>query len=325
MNKVKWGILGCGDVTEQKSGPAFNKVKNSELVAVMRRTTSKAKDYAERHGISKWYDQAGELIDDSEVNAIYIATPPDAHLEYVKKVAAAGKPVYVEKPMARTYAECQEMIEVCQKADVPLFVAYYRRSLPYFLKVKEMLENGAIGKPLLVNIQLYQPPRSEDLNMEELPWRVKPEISGGGYFMDMAAHQLDLLDFFFGPAVEVKGLVSNRRGLYKVEDTISASFKFESGIIANGSWCFVSDDLNKLDKMEIQGTKGRIVFSGFDFSPVLIETEDEKEEFDMPKPAHIQQPMIQSIVNELTGQGESPSKGESAARTNLMIDQITGK
>ena len=145
FEKVRWGIIGCGDVTEVKSGPAFQKVNNSELVAVMRRTGELAKDYAKRHHIAKWYDNAEELINDPDVDAVYIATPPGSHKEYAIKVAKAGKPIYVEKPMALNITECQEMITACKDAGVPLYVAYYRRAQPRFLKIKELLENNAIG------------------------------------------------------------------------------------------------------------------------------------------------------------------------------------
>ncbi|MDX5436908.1 MAG: Gfo/Idh/MocA family oxidoreductase, partial [Pontibacter sp.] len=139
MQKVRWGIIGCGDVTEVKSGPAFQKIENSELVAVMRRDSAKAQDYAARHGVPKWYDSAEALIHDPDVDAVYIATPPDSHAAYTLRVAAAGKSVYVEKPMALNYTQCQEMLAACNQANVPLFIAYYRRSQPLFLKVKELL------------------------------------------------------------------------------------------------------------------------------------------------------------------------------------------
>ncbi len=156
MEEIKWGIIGCGDVTELKSGPAFNKAEQSQLVAVMRRNAEKAADYAKRHGVPKWYSDADQLINDPEVNAIYVATPPDTHAMYAIAAMKAGKPVYVEKPMARSYAECREMIRVSEETGMPLLVAYYRRTLPAFLKVKELVDGGAIGQPLTVNIRLHK-------------------------------------------------------------------------------------------------------------------------------------------------------------------------
>src|SRR6266850_3456148 len=143
--EIRWGIIGAGDVCEVKSAPAMNKIAGSKLVAVMRRNGRKAQDYARRHGVPKWYDDVDRLINDQEVNAIYIATPPDTHELYTLKAAKAAKPVYVEKPMARTYRECRAMIDACQQADVPLFTAYYRRMLPNFLKIKALLNDGVIG------------------------------------------------------------------------------------------------------------------------------------------------------------------------------------
>ena len=188
---IRWGILGCGTVTEVKSGPAFQKVPGSELVAVMRRDGEKARDYARRHGVPRWYDDADDLLHDPGVDAVYIATPPGSHAEYTVRAAQAGKPVYVEKPMGRTYAECQVMIEACEAAGVPLFVAYYRRALPAFLKIKELVDAGAIGAVRFVTMAVHRPPRPEDQEPDGLPWRVIPEVAGGGYFFDLAPHQLD--------------------------------------------------------------------------------------------------------------------------------------
>ncbi|MCX6333190.1 MAG: Gfo/Idh/MocA family oxidoreductase, partial [Bacteroidia bacterium] len=79
---INWGIIGCGNVTEVKSGPAFNKVNNSRLIAVMRRDAVLAEDYASRHNVPKFYTDASKLINDPEINAVYIATPPSSHAEY---------------------------------------------------------------------------------------------------------------------------------------------------------------------------------------------------------------------------------------------------
>jgi predicted dehydrogenase len=130
MNSVQWGIIGCGDVTEKKSGPAFNKVSHSRLVAVMRRNGEKAKDYAQRHGVSKWYSNAQELIDDEEINAVYISTPPLFHEEYTIRALQAGKPVYVEKPMAINAAAAENMMRASEKTGTKLSVAHYRREQP---------------------------------------------------------------------------------------------------------------------------------------------------------------------------------------------------
>lgn len=318
MRTIRWGIIGCGNVTEVKSGPGFQKATNSQLVAVMRRDRALAADYAQKHNVPTWYDDAQQLIDDPEVDAVYIATPPNAHCEYTLAVAAAGKPVYVEKPMALNHTECLRMIQACQTANVPLWVAYYRRRLPRFLKVKELLEEGAIGAPRTVTIQYY---RNWSMPVDgKLPWRVQPEIAGGGFFVDLAAHMLDYLDYFLGPVVKVQGSAANQGGHYPAEDVVSGSFVFANGVHGTGIWCF--DSFQRLDQTEIVGTKGKLTFSSFGTEAIRLTTATGVTDFPEPTPDHVQQPLIQTIVDELNGIGRCPSTGESAARTSWVMDQL---
>jgi len=322
MNSIRWGIIGCGDVTEKKSGPGFQKAENSELVAVMRRNGKLARDYARRHHVPKWYDDADLLINDPEVNAVYIATPPSSHMEYTLKVAQAVKSVYVEKPMSCSFPECQQMIDVCEKAGVPLFVAYYRRALPRFIKLKTIIERGDIGEIRAVNVRFYQKPSKADQS-GEYHWRVDPEIAGCGYFCDLGSHMIDLMQFFMGPITEVCGFAEDQAGLYDVEDVVSANFKFENGTIGSGNWCFTANE--NLDQTEIVGSKGKISYATFGNSPFIVHTNHRRKEYKIHHPEHIQQPLIQTIVDELTGAGKCPSKGKSAAQTNWVIDKILNR
>lgn len=325
LTKVKWGFIGCGDVTEVKSGPAFAKIENSEVVAVMRRDGAKAKDYARRHDIPKWYDDADALINDDEINAIYVATPPSTHALYTIKSAEAGKPVYVEKPMAANYVECLNMIEACKKNNVPLFVAYYRRRLPLFVKVKELIDSNKIGDVKFINISLHLKPYSIDYQTENLPWRVKPEIAGAGYFYDLAAHQFDYLDYVFGQITNACGQKNNQTSLYTAEDIVSASWQFENGIIGSGTWCFTVPKELERDEMEIIGSGGKIVFSTFKQEPIKLFIENKYEEIISSYPKHVHQPLLETVVSELLGKDKSPSTGETAARTNWVMDKILEK
>src|SRR5690606_28681983 len=254
-SKVKWGVIGDGNVCEVKSAPAMQLIDGSELVAVMRRDGQKAKAYAEKHSVPKWYENADALIQDPDVNAIYIATPPYAHAELTWKAAQAGKPVYVEKPMARTYQECRQMIDWCKAARVPLFVAYYRRTLPNFLKIKELVESGAIGETRYVQIQMNQALDTEMEVNRDINWRIDPKLAGGGYFYDLASHQLDFLDFLLGPISKAKGIARNQAGLYSAEDIVSASFQFENGTMGTGVWCFSTGEVSKKEWTRIVGSK----------------------------------------------------------------------
>lgn len=323
LDQVRWGIIGCGNVTEVKSGPALSEVPNSKLVAVMRRDRALAEDYAKRHQVPHWYTSAKDLINNPEVNAVYIATPPAFHKEYALLAAKAGKAVYVEKPMAVNLAECMEMIDECKKLDVPLYVAYYRRALPKFLKIKELVEQGVIGKVRFVSVTQYQPIEGAE-EIEKMPWRLNKDIAGGGLFYDLASHTLDYLDFLLGPIKKVKGFSTNQGGAYEIEDIASGSFLFESGAHATGTWCFSA--YQREDRNEIIGSMGKITFSTFGQSPIQIFSKDGlEEEIMIENPLHIQRPLIETIVQELTGTGECPSTGKTAARTNYVLQKLSPK
>ena len=328
MKKIKsdfvcWGVLGVGNVCEVKSAPAMNLIPNSKLGAVMRRNEAKVKDYAQRHDVPKWYTEALSLVNDPEVNAVYIATPPNAHLELAKMAAAVGKPVYVEKPMGRNYKECEEMIAFCKKAGVPLYVAYYRRSLPHFIKIKELILAGEIGELRTVHINLKQVLRPQLVAEMDNNWRIKPEIAGGGYFFDLASHQLDLLDFFFGAIIKAHGYSANQANAYSAEDIVVGSFEFANGVLGTGNWCFTTSKSAEIDEIIIYGSTGKISFETFGKGEFILEKDGEEPlHFQVDLPKHIQQPLISDIVGDLLGTSESPSTGISGARTNWVMDQL---
>ncbi|RKD88511.1 Gfo/Idh/MocA family protein [Mangrovibacterium diazotrophicum] len=320
LETLKWGIIGCGDVTEVKSGPAFQKTENSALVAVMRRNAEKAEDYAKRHNVPKWYADAEKLINDPEINAIYVATPPGTHAEYAIKAMRAGKPVYVEKPMATSYAECLEMLKVSKESGMPINVAYYRRTLPAYLKVKELIENGTLGQILTVSITLHK--AAEDPSTAKDNWRVDPKIAGGGLFYDLASHQLDYLDFLFGSVTEVNGIARNQAGYYTAEDTVSAIFTFENGVTGTGNWCFIVDQSAEQDKIEITGTKGKVSLPCFIHGDVELTTATGTEHFSFQNPENISHNLVKNLVKSLRGEELCVSTGESAARTNKILEEI---
>jgi predicted dehydrogenase len=320
LSHVRWGIIGCGAVTEVKSGPAFSKVPDSSLVAVMRRDGDKARDYAQRHGVPRWYDDAAALIADPTVDAVYIATPPSSHRDYALMAIAAGKPVYVEKPMAIDHMECMAIVEAGRAARVPVFVAYYRRMLPRFRRIAALLAEGAIGTPRLVNVLLHHPFEARYQDPANLPWTVRPALSGGGIFVDIGCHTLDILDFLLGPIVEARGMVSHQMDAYPAEDTVAMAFGFGSGVLGTGLWNFCAD--RREDRVEIVGDRGRLVFATFGEEAIRLEAGGHVEDILLANPRHIQQPLIESIVAELTGKGVCPSTAESGARTSWVMDQV---
>lgn len=323
MKTIRWGMIGCGDVAEVKSGPGFYKADNSTLMAVMRRNGAKAQDFAKRHNVPRWHDDANAIINADDIDAIYIATLTDSHLDYAVRCAKAGKPVYVEKPMAMDYAQCRTMIDAAKAAKTPLWVGYYRRALPRFLKVKELLDSGAIGDVRLVTSRLFAKQFDPAADTSGFAWRADPNLSGGGLFFEGACHTMDFLDFLFGPIEEVRGFAINQGGKYKSEDLITGSYRFASGVMGQGTWCYTADYDYEMN--EIVGTKGRIQFSTTAPVPIRVFHGDTSEEIPAGDPPHVHQPLIQTIVDEMNGKGKCPSTGESGSRTALFMDRMLGE
>lgn len=319
---IQWGMIGCGNVTEKKSAPSFNKIANSRLVAVGSRTPEKARKYAERNNIPAWYRDPLDVISDPEVDIVYVATPPGSHAEYALRTIETGKPVYIEKPMGRNGEECDLINRKAEEKGIPVFVAYYRRALDYFNKVKEIIDSGVLGRILTIHMQQYFPARPEDFNRKDPPWRVIPEISGGGYFHDVGCHALDILFYLSGDPVSSFGLKSNLAGLYEPEDTLSAIMTLQQQVILTGSWSFVTPAFLQKDLVEITGENGRVTFSVFSFDPIIHFDGKHQHTYTPGKPEHIQMPLISTIVSRLRGKGSCPSTGRTAAVTSRIMDEI---
>lgn len=320
---IRWGIVGCGDVCEIKSGPALYRVAGSSLQCVMRRDAARARDFAERHGAARYTADPEDLIFDPLVDAVYVATPPGSHLKYALRVAAAGKPCLVEKPMARTAMECRQMIQAFEGAGQPLFVAYYRRALPRFLRVKQILESGELGT--LLSVQHDFVGCSPEGPPKDGAWRTDPVHSGGGLFMDLGSHVLDLLDFLLGPVAEISGHAQRRsRALADeplVEDTVVASLRFPSGVVGTLSYAFNS--FRARDQMRLLGSRGSLSFSVFGTEPLQLLVGKEASSLEVDQPTHVHQPLVESIVKELSGhEARCSSRGRSALRASQAMDAL---
>jgi len=326
MKKIRWGIIGCGDVTEIKSGPAFSKVKNSELIAVMRRDGQKAKDYAQRHHVPKWYTNADKLINDPDVNAIYIATPPSSHEEYTMAAFATGKPVYLEKPMALDAASAKRMAYAAKEKNRKLSITHYRNAQPLFNKIKQLLNEQVIGKVWFVQSELYKPPLSrEELNISKFAWRVDPSVAGGGLFHDLAPHQFGLMNYFFGKAKKLSGVSLNQGNLYSADDMVAGNILFENDVLFNGAWCFNVSAGDEKDSCEIIGEKGQIRFTFFNQREVALTLNGRTENFSFDILQHVQQPMIERVVEYFLDEGSNPCSGDEGVTVMEWIDEFTKK
>ncbi|MEI9958344.1 MAG: Gfo/Idh/MocA family oxidoreductase [Ferruginibacter sp.] len=323
MQQINWGIIGCGDVTEIKSGPAFNKVPNSALVAVMRRDAAKAADYAQRHNVPRWYGDADKLINDPEINAIYIATPPDAHEAYAITAINAGKNVYVEKPMAVNYVAAKNIAVAAKGKNIKLTVAHYRRVQPLFKKIQQLINDGAIGTVRLARLELYKAPlTATELATNQQAWRVNPAIAGGGLFHDLAPHQLDLMYHFFGPVEKINGIAINQGGIYKADDLVTGNILFKSGVVFSGTWCF--NAAATTDNCEIVGSEGSIYFSVFGGNTITVIARGVLQTHSFDTLQHVQQPMIEQVVQYFLGNADNPCTGEEGAEVMRMMERMVG-
>ncbi|WP_420110861.1 Gfo/Idh/MocA family protein [Pseudactinotalea sp.] len=309
MSGVRWGVIGVGDVVEHKSGPALQTVPGSSIAAVMRRDGARAEDFARRHGVPRWYDDAQALVEVGGVDAVYVATPPSSHAEHTIRAAAAGKPVYVEKPMARSVGECEAMIEACDRAGVGLFVAYYRRALPRFVAAQRVIQEGRLGRVERVEVTLLRESAGGG-------WRLDPELAGGGLFVDLASHTLDWLDLVFG-AVTVLGSEVDGG---PAESRVNVAFSFGSGVTGHGRWDFEAGRVH--DAIEIVGSEGSIRMSCFGAEPAVLTTARGPVALPAGQPSVVQQPLIENVVASLLGQAEPLSTGATAIRTTRVIDTV---
>lgn len=324
MKTINWGMIGCGDVTEVKSGPAFNKVPNSSLVAVMRRDATKAQDYAQRHQVPKWYSDADQLINDPHVNAIYVATPPSTHETYTLAALRAGKPVYVEKPMSTNGTSAAKMAAMAQEKNIKLVVAHYRRQQPFYIKIKQLIQEKAIGEVRFAKIEFCRKQVSDkEMADPSRAWRVNADIAGGGLFHDLAPHQLDIMYHFFGEIRQAAGMSINQTHSYSADELISGNILFKSGVLFQGLWCFnVANGLEK-DICEIIGSEGKISFSFFDRRPILLTQHGKIESLEFDPLPHVQQPMIEQVVNYFLDQAPNPCDGNEGALVMKLIDNFT--
>ncbi|WP_291637088.1 Gfo/Idh/MocA family oxidoreductase [Clostridium sp.] len=320
MENVNWGMIGCGQVTEVKSGPGLYKSNNSSLVGVYNAHYDKAVDYIKRHGIAKAYRTVEDLLADETIDIVYIATPPKFHKEYAIQCLKAGKIPYIEKPVAITYGECLEIKALSEELNIPVYVAFYRRGLEKFLKIKEFLDNKEIGDIRYVNVTQIMKVEDSELDREKLAWRVIPEISGGGKFLDMGVHVIDCLTLYFGEMESINGIVENKGGYYDADDTVVASFKFKNGIVGSGTWCYVAD--KNINEVQIVGDNGRIVYDGLSAKSFTLIKNGLETIFEFEQPEHIAMPYQQAVVNELIGKGKSFANFKEAINTVEMTEML---
>ncbi len=307
IDTIRWGIIGCGNVAEYKSGPPLYQTPSSELIAVMRRDAMKAADFAQRHGAHRWYTDPAALIADADVNAIYIASPHALHATHVKLAAEAGKIVLCEKPLGISTAEAQACVDVCRARGVPLSVPYYRRYWPIVQKMRELLNDNAIGRVVAAHVQLADYFAGDP----DRPWLTARESSGGGALANAGSHWVDLIRYLLGDIASVSAQCSSQASGFETEDTIVVQLETVEHALLSLSITLQSPiNINEFD---ISGTAGRLRATSLSAGQLILDRVGrEPQVMSLPRSRFAHAEFIAELVEHLRSDQPVPIPGEEA-------------
>lgn len=310
-------MIGVGSVAEHKSGPAFLQAAGGILAAVASRRADKAREYAARHGVPTVFSSPEALIGSDSVDAVYIATPPSSHARYALAAARAGKPCCIEKPMTVRLEDAIAICRAFEAAELPLFVSYYRRSLPRFLAVAEIVGRGDIGN---VESVAWTLTRIGTTAVAGENWRIHPDEAPGGIFEDLACHGLDLFDSLCGPVTQVEGSTLVFRDA-PVPDRVEARWRHGPAVTGQGVWDFAA--ARRSDEVTILGSRGSLRFAMFDECTIdVIRDDGDATRMRIDNPVPIQLPHVIALNQALNRGIAHPSTGASALRTQRVSDLI---
>ena len=335
---ISWGIVGLGDVCKKKSGPPFYKCDGSDLVAVMRRTPGKAKEFAAQvpGGDCVGYENLDEFLKHPGMDAVYVSTRPGTHLDICRQVALAGKACYVEKPVGRCAEETEMITRMFQNAGLPLYTAYISRAYDKTQAIRNLICSGELGDKIKkVTYTCIGSGGARDID-GPLPWRLDSEQSGGGLIMDVGCHVLDRIDYLFGSLTDIKGEAENKNSPHiEVEDFVHFTAQTSSSdwsAISSNEGCFVEctwdfgSSKDPYDELQIIGTKASLKMAGGPADPIKIYDETgtylRTLEFEMPE--HTGESLIQAVTNDLRNLDKSDylSYGDNAIRTQRVLDEV---
>ena len=298
---VRWGLVGCGDISRKRIAPALRELENCELVAVSRADAARAEAFAQEFGAKRWHADWHDLVKDPEVEAVYVATPVHLHAEQAIAAAEAGKHVLCEKPMALTAAECASMNAAAEANGVRLGVAYYRRFYPAVERVKQILETGEIGLPVVAQMNAFE--RFDPTPDNPRRWLLDKSRSGGGPMFDFGCHRVEVLYNLFGDATAVKALVGNVLFEREVEDTACALLQFEGGTQATLSVTHAAREPQ--DTLEIFGSEGSVRCDVLNEGRLRVRTKDGERVETHPPHANLHLPLVEEFARAVV-EGRAP-------------------
>ena len=318
MDKVGFGLIGCGDIAQKRVAPALRDLLNCELVGVSRAQSKLAESFAKQFGANRWYADWRELIRDDEITAVYIATPVNLHLEQTIAAATAGKHVLCEKPMGLSASECEQMIESCRSNNVKLGIAYYRHFYPVVRRMNEIIESGEIGKPVVAQINAFE--WFDPIPSHPRSWLLKKERSGGGPMFDFGCHRIEVLLDLFGKIETVKATKSNSFFKREVEDVATAIFQFERGTTATLS---VAHSVREpQDTLDIFGSEGSLHVTVLNEGKLRVISEAGERTESLPPAANIHQPLIDDFAQAVLEDRSPVVTGEIGLAVAEIEDAI---
>ncbi len=326
MKYIKWGIICHEETSEVEKVRTFGEIEGSSIVAIMSNQEKHAEDMASRLNAGKWYSDAQELIEDEEVNAIYIASSPSTHATYSIMSMKAGKPVFVNSPLAADYDDCIRINRISTETGIPCYVAYYHRNLPCVQKVREIIAKGLIGD--VVNVRLIYSCQQQNLPQTHGNSFLLSAPHAAGhydYFYKLASHQLDLLQHVFGIIIEANGIISDNIALTEQNMSVNACYKFENGLTGNASWCLSGHSLTPEDEIMVIGNKGQLTFPVFRNVPIELVTSEGTVSFPTDNPSDMRLPLIKNVIEDLQGFNVCLSTSVSATPVNWVLDRILAK
>ena len=318
MEKLRWGLIGCGDISRKRVAPAIKDLDQCELVAVARANYTKAESFTKEFSAKRWYKEWQDLINDDEIDAVYLATPVYLHAEQTIAAAKAGKHVLCEKPMALNAKYCERMIETCKEHNVTLGVAYYRHFYPVINRVKEIISSGEIGEPTVVEIQAFE--WFDRKPGEPRYWLLEKEKSGGGPMMDFGCHRIEVLQHLFGKVKEIQSQLFNIHFNREVEDTAYVSLLFENNTQAIIRVTHAAYEAR--DTLDIFGTKGSIHIPVLNGGAITIKTEKDERTENHPPNKNVHQPLIEDFTNAVLENRTPVVNGYVGREVNLILDDI---
>jgi predicted dehydrogenase len=316
--RVGWGLVGCGDIARRRVAPALRDLDNCELIAVNRADAARAETFASEFGAKRWHADWRELVVDPEVEAVYVATPVHLHAGQAVAAAEAGKHVLCEKPLALTVAECERMNAAAEANGVLLGVAYYRRFYPVVERVREILETGEIGVPVIAQVNAFE--RFDPEPGHPRRWLLDKLRSGGGPMFDFGCHRVEVLFNLFGDVSAVRGLASNVVFEREVEDTACALLKFARGTQVVISVTHAAREPQ--DTLEIFGSEGSLRVEVLNEGRLRVRTKDGERIESHPPHENLHQPLVEDFARAVI-EGRPPRvDGRVGQRVSEILEMI---